>query len=182
MPTPSMRPPRFPRSLSPTRRFTVRYRDGDQTLTEVDGSGFGEERLRLTGFPRSRMRAEVSPPPARPLVLVLNGSGPSVCGRATKGDELAPRSGHGRLPLCLSNGQPGGYDAGSLVEIVLNGSMEAALRLRGCGERGRGLAPRSATVGFRSALERGATRAGRGSCSKACNSVAGSATAPDSAR
>jgi hypothetical protein len=50
--------------------------------------------------------------------LVLNGSGPSVCRRATKGDELAPRSGHGRLLLCLSNGQPRGHDAGSLVKIV----------------------------------------------------------------
>ena len=36
---------------------------------------------------------------------VLNGSGPSVCIRARKGDELAPRSGHSRLPLCLRDQQ-----------------------------------------------------------------------------
>ena len=51
-------------------------------------------------------------------LVVLNGSGPFVCRCATKGDELALRSGHRRLPLCLSNGQPRGHDAGSLVEIV----------------------------------------------------------------
>ena len=32
MPTRRMRPPRFPRSLSPTRRFAPRYRDGDLPL------------------------------------------------------------------------------------------------------------------------------------------------------
>src|SRR5580693_3909675 len=71
-------------------------------------------------------RADLLPaatPPGRPaFIAFLNGSCPFVCRCATKGDELAPRSGHGRLPLCLSNGQPRGHDAGSLVEIVHSGS------------------------------------------------------------
>ena len=69
--------------------------------------------------------------------LVLNGSGPSVCRRATKGDELAPRLGHGRLPLCLSNGQPRGHDAGSLVEIVQTSSV-VQHRRHGCSRRRNG--------------------------------------------
>jgi hypothetical protein len=77
-------------------------------------------------FPRIRKSRRV---PIRDLALpavVLNGSGPFVCRCATKGDELAPRSGHGRLPLCLSNGQPRGHDAGPLVEIVHSTSQAPA--------------------------------------------------------
>ena len=38
MPTRRMRPPRFPRSLSPTRRFAPRYRDGDVTMSRPPGT------------------------------------------------------------------------------------------------------------------------------------------------
>ena len=76
---------------------------------------------------------------ARHLVFVLNGSGqltPFVCRCATKGDELAPRSGHGRLPLYLSNGQPRGHDAGSLVDVPGRSQLEVRSGL--CNRRASG--------------------------------------------
>src|SRR5437764_4698328 len=86
--------------------------------------------------PRPRRGASACGPPRRcsspprsprPLVVVLNGSGPSFADARRTRDELAPAVGDGRLPLCLSNEQRRRDNPGSLVEIVHSTSLLPSL-------------------------------------------------------
>ena len=64
MPTPSMRPPRFPDPFRRPGASQCAIAMATRRSPRLTAQGFGEERRRLTRLPRSRMRAEVSPPPA----------------------------------------------------------------------------------------------------------------------